>query len=80
MIYHAKDSSDFVGLSTAFGGGRQVVCEVRNGRRVLLNVCDATASDAQIGEALKEGIDAPNVLAGVMSALKIRKIRVDFAT
>ncbi len=78
MAYHAKNSSDFVGLRTAFGGGRQVVCEIRNGNRVLLNICDPKASDAQIDEALKEGIKARNVLGGVMSALRARNISVDF--
>jgi len=79
MAYHAKKSSDFVGLRTAFGGGKQVVCEIRNGRRVLLNICDPTVPDAQIDEALKEGINARNVLSGVVSALRARNIPVDFA-
>lgn len=79
MAYHAKNSSDFVGLRTAFGGRRQVICEVSNGQRVLLNICDPAASDAQIDEALKEGITARNVLGGVMSALQARNILVDFA-
>jgi len=79
MVHHAKNSSDFVGLRTAFGGGRQVVCEVRNGHRVLLNICDPAASDAQIDEALKEGINARNILGGVISALRARNIPVDFA-
>ena len=80
MAYHAKNSSDFVGLRTAFGGGRQVVCEIRDGHRVLLNICDPAASDAQIDEALREGINARNVLGGVMSALRARNITVDFAS
>lgn len=79
MIYHAKNSSDFVGLRTAFGGGKQVVFEIKNGRRVLLNICDPAVLDAQIDEALREGINAPNVLGGVMSALQARNILVDFA-
>jgi len=80
MAYHAKNSSDFVGLRTAFGGGRQVVCEIRDGHRVILNICDPAASDAQIDEALREGINARNVLGGVMSALRARNITVDFAS
>lgn len=79
MVYHAQNTSDFVGLRVGFRGGRQVVCEIRNGRRVLLNICDPSASDAQIDEALKEGITARNVLAGVMAALQARNISVDFA-
>jgi hypothetical protein len=79
MIYHAKNSSDFVGLRTAFGGGKQVVFEIKNGRRVLLNIRDPAVLDAQIDEALREGITAPNVLGGVMSALQARNILVDFA-
>ena len=79
MAYHAKNSSDFVGLRTAFGGGKQVVCEIKNGRRVLLNIRDPAVLDAQIDEALREGITARNVLGGVMSALQARNILVDFA-
>ena len=79
MIYHAKNSSDFVGLRTAFGGGKQVVFEIKNGRRVLLNIRDPAVLDAQIDEALKEGINARNVLGGVMTALQARNILVDFA-
>ena len=79
MVYHATNSSDFVGVRTAFGGGKQVVCEIKNGRRVLLNICDTSVSDAQIDEALREGINARNVLNGVMSALHARNIPVDFA-
>lgn len=79
MSYHAINSSDFVGLRTLLGGSKQVVCEVKNGRRILLNICDPDASDAQIDEALKEGISAQNVLGGVVSALLARNITVDFA-
>lgn len=79
LAYHAKNSSDFVGLRTAIGGHKQVVCDVRNGRRVLLNICDPAASDAKIDEALKEGIKSRNVLGGVMTALVARNISVDFA-
>lgn len=79
LAYHAKNSSEFVGLRTAIGGHKQIVCDVRNGRRVLLNICDPAASDAKIDEALKEGIKSRNVLGGVMSALLARNISVDFA-
>lgn len=79
MVYHAINSSDFVGLRTLLGGRKQVVCEVKNGRRVLLNICDPAASDAKIDEALKEEITAQNVLRGVVSALLARNILVDFA-
>jgi hypothetical protein len=80
MAYHAINSSDFVGLRTLLGGSKQVVCEVKNGRRILLNICDPDASDAQIDEALKEGISAKNVLGGVMSALLARNITVEYAS
>ena len=80
MVYHAKNSSDFVGLRIGLRGGKQVVCEIRNGHRVLLNICDPSASDAEIDEALKEGINARNVLGGVVAALQARNIAVDFAS
>ena len=80
MVYHTINSSNFVGLRTMLGGSKQVVCEVKNGRRILLNICDPDTSDVQINEALKEGISAQNVLGAVMSALLARNITVDFAS
>ena len=79
MSYHAKNSSDFVGLRVLIGGRKQIVCDNETGHRVLLNICDPAASDAQIDEALKEGINSRNVLGGVMLALQTRNISVDFA-
>lgn len=79
MFYHALNSSDFVGLRTVLGGRKQVVCEVKNGRRILLDICDPAVSDAKIDEALKEGINAKNVLRGVVTALLARNIPIDYA-
>ncbi|MDA9020306.1 hypothetical protein N9H60_03955 [Flavimaricola sp.] len=79
MFYHALNSSDFVGLRTVLGGRKQVVCEVKNGRRILLDICDPAVSDAKIDEALKEGINAQNVLRGVVTALLARNIPIDYA-
>lgn len=79
MVYHAKNSSDFVGLRILIGGRKQVVCEDKAGRRFLLDICDPSAPEAQIDDALREGIMARNVLGGVMSALKARNIKVIFA-
>ena len=79
MSYHAKNSSDFVGLRVLIGGRKQIVCDNESGHRVLLNICDPAASDVQIDEALKEGINSRNVLGGVMLALQTRNISVDFA-
>lgn len=80
MVYHAKTSSDFVGLRTSFRGRKQVVYDANNGRRVILDICDPSISDAKIDEALKEGINTRNVLRGVISALQARNIPIDFAT
>jgi hypothetical protein len=59
---------------------KQIVIEANNGKRVLLDICDPRASDLSISEALQEGIHAPNVLAGVLTALHARNIAVDFAS
>lgn len=79
MVYHSKNSSDFVGLRILIGGRMQVVCENERGKRVLLDICDRSASEAKINDALKEGIGAQNVLGGVVAALKARNIAVEFA-
>jgi len=80
MAYHAKNNSDFVGLRTAYGGRKQVVYDANGGRRVILDICDPTACEAKIDEALKEGISTSNVLRGVITALKARDISVDIAS
>ena len=79
MFYHSKYSNNFVGLRTTIGGGKQIVCEIDNGRRVLLNICDPKSSYTQIDEALKEGITAKSVFGGIMTALNARNILVDIA-
>ena len=79
MVYHAKTSSDFVGLRTSFGGRKQVVYDADNGRRVVLEICDSSIPDAEIDAALKEGIVTSNVLRGVIAALHSRNIQIDFA-
>jgi hypothetical protein len=79
MIYHSERSSEFAGLRTMVGGGKQVVCETKNGRRVLIDIHDPTAPIETIQEALQEGINARSVLSGVMSALRARNIDVDLA-
>ena len=80
MSFHARNGSDFVGLRSIVGGRRQVVYDALTGRRVLLNIRDANATDDDINSALKEGINARNVLGGVLAALKARNIDVDFAS
>jgi hypothetical protein len=79
MSFHARNGSEFVGLRSIVGGGRQVVYDGHTGGRVLLDICDLGASDDDINAALKEGINARNVLGGVLAALKARNINVDFA-
>ena len=79
MVYHSKYSNDFVGLRTTLRGGKQIVCEIDNGPRVLLNICDPKSSHTQIDEALKEGITAKSVFGGIMTALNARNILVDIA-
>ena len=79
MFYHSKSSNDFVGLRTTLRGGKQIVCEIDNGPRVLLNICDLKSSHTQIDEALKEGITAKSVFGGIMTALNARNILVDIA-
>jgi hypothetical protein len=62
------------------GGRRQVVYDAMTGKRVLLEIRDTRATDEDINSALKEGIEARNVLGGVLTALKARNIDVDFAS
>jgi hypothetical protein len=80
MFYHAQNGSEFVGLRSSVSGRRQVVYDVRTGKRVVLDIRDATATDEDINSALQEGINARNVLGGVLAALKARNIDVDFAS
>tara|TARA_B110000977_G_C10776426_1_gene376805 strand:+ start:63 stop:305 length:243 start_codon:yes stop_codon:yes gene_type:complete len=80
MFYHSKYSNDFVGLRTTLGGGKQIVWEINDGSRVLLNICDLKFLNTQIDEALKEGITAKSVFGGIMSALNTRNILVDIAS
>lgn len=79
MAYHAKNGHDFVGLRTAIGGHKQIVYDDHCQRRIIINICDSTASEAKIDEALKEGISANNVLRGIILALKVRDITIDIA-
>lgn len=80
MFYHSEYSNDFVGLRTKHGGGKQIVCEMNNGSRILLDICDPMSSNTQIDDALKEGITSKSVFSGIMSALKTRNILVDVAS
>ena len=80
MSYHTWNGSEFVGLRAITGGRRQVVYDARTGSRVILNIHNSRATDDDIHSALKEGINARNVLCGVFAALKSRNIDVDFAS
>lgn len=80
MSFHARNGTEFVGLRSVIGGRRQVVYDARTGKRVVLDIRDVSATDDDINLALKEGINARNVLGGVLAALKARNIDVDFAS
>lgn len=80
MSFHARNGSDFVGLRSIVGGRRQVVYDALSGKRVLLNISNTNVTNDDINSALKEGINARNVLGGVLAALKARNIDVDFAS
>lgn len=80
MSFHARNGSDFVGLRSIVGGHRQVVYDALSGKRVLLNISNTNVTNDDINSALKEGINARNVLGGVLAALKARNIDVDFAS
>ncbi|MBO6899684.1 MAG: hypothetical protein JJ868_20270 [Shimia sp.] len=80
MSFHARNGSDFVGLRSIVGGRRQVVYDALSGKRVLLNISNTNVTNDDINSALKEGINARNVLGGVFAALKARNIDVDFAS
>jgi|AntRauMFilla1563_2_1112583.scaffolds.fasta_scaffold03257_4 hypothetical protein len=80
MIYHAKNGREFVGLRLKYGIGKQVVYDVANGKRVLLNILDQSTEDSLIQDALREGVAKKNVLTGIMAALNARSIVVDFTS
>ena len=80
MSFHTRNGSEFVGLRSTIGGRRQVVYDAQIGKRVLLDIRDASASDDDIIAALKEGINARNVLGSILAALKARNIDVDFTS
>jgi len=80
MSFHTRNGSEFVGLRSIIGGRRQVVYDAQTGKRVLLDIRDASASDDDINAALKEGINARNVLGSILAALKARNIDVDFTS
>ena len=80
MSFHTRNGSEFVGLRSIIGGRRQVVYDAQIGKRVLLDIRDASASDDDIIAALKEGINARNVLGSILAALKARNIDVDFTS
>ena len=78
MGYHSKNGREFVGVRTFLNGRRQVVYDAVAGKRVILEIGDAQASDPEIDEALREGVKSRNVLSGVLQALHRRNIRFDF--
>ena len=78
MSYHAKSGSEFVGLRSTRDGRKQVVYDAQIGKRIVLNIEDQSATDIEINAALEEGINAHNVLGGILAALKARNIDVDF--
>lgn len=78
MSYHAKSGSEFVGLRSTRDGRKQVVYDAQIGKRIVLNIEDQSATDIEINAALEEGINARNVLGGILAALKARNIDVDF--
>lgn len=79
MSFHSKRTGEFVGLRMRIGGRRQVVYDALTGKRVILEVRGRDASDEDINAALEEAVSSPNVLAGVLSALKARNIDVDYS-
>jgi hypothetical protein len=78
MAYHTKSGTTFVGLRHTRGRGRQIVYDALPDKRVLFDILDQSASDSAIREALREGINASNVLHGLVSALRAREIRFDY--
>ncbi len=62
----------------SLNGNCQVVYDTLAGKRVLLNIKDPKDNLVGIDEALREGVVARNVLAGVMNALTRRDICFDY--
>lgn len=79
MSYHSADGREFVGLRNVRLGKRQVICDAKNGRRVIIEIEDRSAGDDVIQDALREGIGQKHVLGGVIAALNSRKIQISVA-
>lgn len=77
MSYHSKNGKEFVGLRKKPNGAHQVVYDAQAGVRVLVDIKDQKASLRAIDEALREGVNARNVLSAVLNGLKIRNIGFD---
>jgi hypothetical protein len=79
MAYHSKSGKEFVGLRVRADGVRQVVYDAQTGVRVLVDIKDCKAGIDVIDEALREGVNARNVLFGVLNGLKSRNIGFDLS-
>ena len=77
MSYHSKNGKEFVGLRMKPNGTHQVVYDAQAGLRVLVDIKDHKANLHAIDEALREGVNARNVLSGVLKGLKSRNIGFD---
>jgi hypothetical protein len=77
MLYHSKSGKEFVGLRVKANGIHQVVYDAQSGVRVLVDIKDHKANLLAIDDALREGVNARNVLSGVLIGLKNRNIQFD---
>jgi len=77
MSYHSKNGNEFVGLRMKPNGAHQVVYDAQTGLRVLVDIKDHKANLHAIDEALREGVNARNVLSSVLKGLKSRNIGFD---
>jgi hypothetical protein len=79
MFYHSENGQEFLGLRAMRNGRHQVVYDATTGERVVVTIKDPSTSASLIDAALQEGIRANKVLAGVLSALKVRNIKFDLS-
>jgi hypothetical protein len=78
MSYHSENGQEFLGLRSRSNGCHQVIYDSALGQRILFDIKDPKANLRAIDEALREGVESRNVLAGLLKALNRRNIDFEY--
>ena len=79
MSFHVMKGDAFLGCRHRLNGAREVVYDEASGKRVILSIREKSVTDKVLEEALIEALASRNILGGVISALALRKIDIDYA-